>query len=306
MPTHISVQKALQTLVSLANSSGTKSSATEIQSKEGIVMKKIAIGITIVAMSLLIGVTAWADVLSESDAKAKADATLIQDDHSNTFLNEIQKRPLVNPYAAPQFVLTPYNGAQKGKWFLYWSPVDQEFSVESIDMMKKRYTLPEIMIGNWLKRHVRSSVRENPLPRNSDPIRIMSWDPFSRGFHPGDRKIGEVVFKNKYSFGPWPFDCFMGLALDEAKQATMSKRVFVFVRLNDKAVSRASALASALAAAETLRKGASADNASGGFAVAPMIGTTTLEIEEVEEIRILCMNDGPIVPPEKPEPPKVE
>jgi hypothetical protein len=262
-------------------------------------MRKITFSLLVIGLTIMLFGHSFADTSSNTTA----DATASVDDHSISISND--KRPLVQPFVNPQFALTPYFGAQKGKWFLYWSPVDSVFSIETMKNTKKTYNFGEIITGKWLKRHVRVSARRC-LEKNERPIKLMKWDPFTFGFHPEDEKIGEAVFKNRYSYGPWPFDQFITQVLYEAKMETMTSRVFAFVRLNDKAVAKASAIASAISAAEALRRGTFADNASGGVSVAPMIGTTTLEIEEVEDIKIICMNDGKEEPPDRKPPEESE
>ena len=267
-------------------------------------MKKMIglIGLMAILFLCLSSGQAWADS-AKAKASAESNVGIYQDDHTQVETFEKRQFPLAT--GPTTFVGTPFTQLQKGKWFIFWTELDKEFTVENIDMMRKRVRVEELLLFKWLKRHVRTARREKPLSENADPIRLLNWDP-EKICHPGDKEIAEVSLKGDYSWKPWPFISVLGVALNEAKKESHTRRVVVYVRFSEKAVADGLAIGTGGAGAKMMGPaGEKVDNIAGVLTAGAMIGTTELSMEDIEEIRIRCLNDGPVdapVLPKKEEP----
>lgn len=229
---------------------------------------------------------------SQTSVGVNAEAIFVQGDSTS-----IQQRQFTN--AVPGTIGTPGPSPmfpqESGKWDMYRPATYRVLSMEEIKTMKRRFGIRDLLPGNWKNDRVRSTVIvKNAVPRNSDPIVLISWWPKAIR-HGGDRVIAVVTVIGDFL---QPEELYLGLGLEKAKDISGTRRVAIRVREIREGVTRGRSLGVGGGGGQV-----TADDASAvAYALGGMIGTNRVRSEDRIFFEILCLNDGPTVAPEPPVP----
>jgi len=173
----------------------------------------------------------------------------------------------------------------KEKWVIWDDPlwVKNGMTVEQMKKMKRRR----------LKQRV--TLVSKPLEKNKDPIRFITWMPN------GERSDDEVLayvrtrgrdFEN--------LEAAIAEACWHGKRKTGTRRALVLLRVKRYVVGRLRVIGGSASPAKMIGPSGKTDDVAISGIAGAGFGKTTTTVDDIDEVKVICYNDGPLTPPSAP------
>jgi outer membrane protein OmpA-like peptidoglycan-associated protein len=167
----------------------------------------------------------------------------------------------------------------------YWNPLYQKNSISEIAASRGKHD------------KVKFVPRMPAIAANEDPVWMLNWSPFGTPHYKDgevtDKVIGVITVVGK---ADEPLEAALAAGLWEAKEKTHTRRVVVFLRNLNVGVTKGFSIGTGQAAGMIMSPGS--NNPSVALATGGLLGKNTTRQENIPEFRIVCLNDGPLTPPE--------
>ncbi len=253
-------------------------------------------------LSLLLAVNSWAGESaggSTANATGSADANVqITNDFSDKSVHsgsegEKRQHMMAIPGTAGMFPF-PSGPGSVGQWILLiGQPLLKSFEYQILDdFYVKNMKIWDHKIRN---KHLQETVySKNIVPNNKESIVRLDWAPQGDVFYPGDKLLAEIEIIGSHE---WTSTASLLLGLRRAKELTQTKRVIVWLRYVTKHYNDGMSLGSGGAVGSMFGPSNAIDNKAMSIALGGLIGTTEAGQRQAVDVRIWCLNDGPISPP---------
>jgi outer membrane protein OmpA-like peptidoglycan-associated protein len=180
---------------------------------------------------------------------------------------------------------------QNGTWAPYWNGLFQEVSCAEIEAGRGRH--------DKVKTNV--VVPNNGSEKNCSPIHLLSWSPFNpKLFYLEDREVSVTSTRGKAEESP-EATLLAGLydaKMEAAKKNSHINRCVAFLREINEGVTKGFSIGTGQAAGMIMSPGA--NNPTVAMATGGLLGINKTRQDNLPEFRIVCLNDGPLDPPQPP------
>ncbi len=225
-----------------------------------------------------------------TNAAAQANANVVYAPINNTDI----PRQFVGAFPGVANMPGPMPGipVQNGEWHIYWPPMFREITPDMLDSARRRWKLTDIFHGSALSV---VSFMHGILPQQPGSVRLVKYDPNVIAY-PADRPIIKVTVIGDWR-NPEPY---LFAAINELRDRKHVNRVAILER----ALSVNKTTAHSFGLGGSFAKFFSPDNNAGGMAIGFEGGSSQTQLFDPHEFIVIGLNDGPVDPPQLPEPPK--
>jgi len=172
---------------------------------------------------------------------------------------------------------------QNGKWDFYWNPMFREIPDSEAEVGRGKHD--KIQSKTLLV-----------LPKNRDPIHLLSWVPFNpASFYSDDREAYTGIVDGKPGE---PIEETLLAGIYDAKTKSHTDRCIAWARVMNEGITKGFSIGTGGAGAMT--PGPGTNNMNTAFAAGGLLGKNITKEANYFEIRLVCLNKGSFDPPEPP------
>jgi len=248
-----------------------------------------------VMLLLVFSSSAWADSSATATGSAETKVQINQDLSDNSRSDSQDKRPhvLAVPGTAGMFPF-PSGAGSMGQWQpLVNQPLLKVFDQKILNetYVKNMKIWDHLIRKNYLQETI---YEKNSVPVNKEPIFRLDWVPQGDIFYPGDRLLAEIEIIGSHE---WTSTASLLLGLRRAKEVTNTRRVVIWVRYKTEAFNKGRSLGTGAGGGLMVGPHGAVDDKAVAIALGGLWGTTWGGLWHSVDVRIWCLNDGPVDPP---------